>query len=753
VRHPIIERINQGVSYIPHDINIGRDITYNKPGDAIEGILLHGSNGAGKCYRPNTPVMMLSGEIKLAKNIKKYDKLMGDDSTPRTVLSITKGKGQMYKIIPTKGDSFTVNGPHILCLKSSSYKHFIWDKQNNRYRAYWMGKEHKLKSKSFTVKKQTYIKNINTKHLYNTKEQALIATKKFITNVITDKNSIIEITVDDYIKKSSQWRKNYYLYRVGVDFQEKNIDMDPYVLGHWLGDGTSANSQITTADKEIVDYYEDYCKKIGLYFKKGTKYHYRISTCSKYGGANRNCFLNILRKYNLIKNKHIPNIYKYNSRKVRLAVLAGIIDADGSNSNNTCLDIIQKNKRLMEDIIYLARSLGFACYISKCYKTCTNAAGGPKKGTYYRTAITGKRLKDIPLLLKYKIPKRCDVTKIDVMITSFKIRKLKIGNYVGFQIDKNQRFLLGDFTVTHNSAYMKAIGMSIIMAQTGMYVPAKSFEYSPYSSLLCRITGNDNLFKGLSSFALEMTELRAILKRSGPRTIVIGDEVCRGTEHISGNAIVASTILTLAKSGSSFIFATHLHKIAEMERIKKLPNVKSFHLSVKYNKEKNILVFDRQLKPGSGPKVYGLSVASHIIHDKEFLRLAQEIKNEQLNLPNTILPKKTSQYNSKIYVDSCNICHSAVNSYGYLHTHHINHQKDCISGFINKSSHIKKNQESNLVILCRKCHDMVHDKDISMKYIQTSKGRQLQTNIHLRAIKKSAKKRRSVYEIKSVVYH
>jgi len=272
---------------------------------------------------------------------------------------------------------------------------------------------------------------------------------------------------------------------------------------------------------------------------------------------------------------------------------------------------------------------------------------------------------------------------------------------------------------------MKAIGLSIIMAQCGMYVPAKSFNYSPYGLLLCRITGNDNLFKGLSSFALEMTELRAILKRSGPNTLVLGDEVCRGTEHISGNAIVASTIITLAKSGSSFIFATHLHKIAKMERIKKLPNVKPFHLTVQYDKTKDILIFDRKIKPGSGPAVYGITAAKHIIHDQEFMKLTQEIKNEQLNIHNTILPNKTSRYNSKLYVNSCSLCNSALNSYGYLETHHINHQADCDKGFVISKPHIKMNQISNLIILCRKCHDKVHEKNILLEYVSTTKGRKL----------------------------
>lgn len=277
------------------------------------------------------------------------------------------------------------------------------------------------------------------------------------------------------------------------------------------------------------------------------------------------------------------------------------------------------------------------------------------------------------------------------------------------------------------SVMMKSIGLSIIMAQCGMYVPATSYEYSPYESLYCRITGNDNLFKGLSSFTLEMTELRAILKRSGPKTLVIGDEVCRGTEQISGCSIVASTLITLSNTGSSFIFATHLHKIAKMKRIKELKNVRAFHLTVEYDEEKDVLVFDRKLKPGLGPEVYGVTVAKYIIQDNEFMKLTQEIKNELMNIPNELLLNKTSPYNSKVYVNVCAICHKNVKEYGYLHTHHINHQKDCDNGFVNAKPHIQKNHGSNLVVLCRKCHHKVHDNEIDIiGYKDTSKGRLLE---------------------------
>ncbi len=264
------------------------------------------------------------------------------------------------------------------------------------------------------------------------------------------------------------------------------------------------------------------------------------------------------------------------------------------------------------------------------------------------------------------------------------------------------------------SSLMKSAGLSIVMAQAGMFVPASEFKYSPYHSLYTRITGNDNLFKGLSSFALEMVELKAILKRATPKTLVIGDEVCRGTEHISGNAIVATTLINLAKSNSSFIFATHLHELANMERIKNLSNVKPFHLSISYDTEKDEIIYDRVLKEGSGDNIYGITVARHIIHDKEFIDMALEIKNELLESHNSMISGKTSRYNSDVLVYQCQICgvNEKKEKISSLETHHINFQKDCINGFVKNKQHIGKNDKSNLIVLCNSCHDKIHANEI-----------------------------------------
>jgi DNA mismatch repair protein MutS len=281
------------------------------------------------------------------------------------------------------------------------------------------------------------------------------------------------------------------------------------------------------------------------------------------------------------------------------------------------------------------------------------------------------------------------------------------------------------------SVLMKSIGISVIMAQAGFYVPATKFTYYPYKSLYTRITGNDNLFRGLSSFSLEMVELNSILKRADKSTLVIGDEVCRGTEHISGNALVASSLLKLSDVKSSFVFATHLHEMMNLEEIKMRENIKAYHLSVEINND--VLVYDRILKEGSGERIYGILVAKNIIQDTEFINKALEIKNILLDLDPeaSSISKKKSKYNSKIIMDKCECC-GKKNSYKTptpLEVHHINFQKNCKDGFVIEKPHIKKNHISNLTVLCNKCHDDLHSGKFNIEsYKNTSKGKKLMIN-------------------------
>jgi DNA mismatch repair protein MutS len=275
------------------------------------------------------------------------------------------------------------------------------------------------------------------------------------------------------------------------------------------------------------------------------------------------------------------------------------------------------------------------------------------------------------------------------------------------------------------SVMMKAIGLSIIMAQAGFYVPADEFIYYPYQALYTRITGYDNLFKGQSSFAVGMIELNAIIKRSDNHTLVLGDEVGRSTENISAHAIVAATLIKLAKESSSFVFSTHLHDLNDIKDIQECKYIKSFHLSVENDEKTGQIIYDRILKEGQGDRVYGVAVAKSIIKCKEFMSIADRIKDDLLNVYSSLVVDKTSRYNSKKYMSICEVCGEKLQKDNInLETHHINFQKDFDeNGVHNSKKHIKKNAKSNLLVVCQQCHDDIHNGKVKVNaVVMTSEG-------------------------------
>ena len=399
---------------------------------------------SGKCFSPDTMIMLSDGNVKKVQDIKVGDKIMGDDSTPRTVLGTTKGYDKMYNVTSNKGETYTVNGPHILSLKYTCSDYIGYDKTMKKYAIHWMSKsELRRKCKVFYDKK------------YGSKEKAYEEAVKAMEEVkrsedYMEKGTVIDISVEDYLKLNKHYAKEFMGYKVAIDFPEIEVDIDPYLIGYWLGDGDSAGPQITTADKEIVNYFINYMKEFDLEFNFKGNYHYSIR------GKN-NHVRDVLKRYNLIKNKHIPYDFKCNSRENRLKLLAGLIDSDGHmKKGNTCYEVIQKSKGLMEDIVYLCRSLGFMAFMKECEKTCTNSKNGPVTGTYWRVHISGDGIEDIPVKLERKKAKRGKLRK-NVLVSKITVTEAGEGEYYGFQVDGNQRFVMGDFTVTHNSKISEVI--------------------------------------------------------------------------------------------------------------------------------------------------------------------------------------------------------------------------------------------------------------------------------------------------------
>lgn len=291
------------------------------------------------------------------------------------------------------------------------------------------------------------------------------------------------------------------------------------------------------------------------------------------------------------------------------------------------------------------------------------------------------------------------------------------------------------------SSLMKSVGVCVIMAQSGLYVPCDTMKYYPYLNILTRITGEDNFSKGFSSFVVEMVELRTILLRSTPRSLVLGDEICHGTEQTSALAIVASSIIELAHKQCNFIFATHLHALCAMPAIVALqPQVQCWHLKVTFDEVADALVYNRKLAAGGGTSVYGLEVAKYIIQDNpEFIERCLELRKKIMDVPTQPVSTRTSKYNAKLVVDKCKICGKHADD-----THHINFQctadeTGCIDGAAAGAGagaagvKFHKHALANLVALCKTCHLKVHHSVDRKKifihgYEQTSKGTVLRWN-------------------------
>ncbi len=358
-------------------------------------VIVTGPGSAGKCLAPNTPVLMFDGSIKKAKEICVGDKLMGDDSSERNVLSANVGKSNMVRIIPQSGDPWECNDDHILSLKRTEGRRNSWRR----------------------------------------------------------KYEIVDISVKDYLNKSQSFKDTHKLFCVPVEFPKQEIDFDPQFYGIWLGDGDTGRSGITVHDSEveILNYLKKFSDENGYLMRRqkdGLRCprHSFVPIKNKSDG-DRNPLLNFIRESCCGSGgkKRILKRYLHNTREIRLAVLAGIIDADG-NSSKTSFEISSSLEELSEDIAYLARSLGFRVKKTK-RSTSFTYLGVKKHRDSYRIRISGN-VSEIPTLRK-----KCSQKKLRINsdCTGFKIEQLGVGEWSGFTLDGNHRFLLGDFTVTHNT--------------------------------------------------------------------------------------------------------------------------------------------------------------------------------------------------------------------------------------------------------------------------------------------------------------
>jgi DNA mismatch repair protein MutS len=192
-------------------------------------------------------------------------------------------------------------------------------------------------------------------------------------------------------------------------------------------------------------------------------------------------------------------------------------------------------------------------------------------------------------------------------------------------------------------------------------------------------------------------------------SLVLGDELCSGTETMSAISIFVSGIQHLSACKSSFIFATHLHEIVDFAEMRELTTVIMKHMAVIYDKESGLLVYDRKFRDGPGNNMYGLEVCKSLSLPYDFLENAYQIRSKYSPEYSSILGLKTSHYNAQKIVGTCEKCGINMGT----EVHHLQHQADANDDGIiyNSDGVFHKNNLANLMTLCTKCHDEIHQND------------------------------------------
>ena len=365
-----------------------------------ENIFITGLSGSGKCLGYNTPIIMADGSIKMVQNIVENDLIMGDDSTPRRILSTVIGRDNMYKITNNKGDSYVVNSHHVLTFKISKTVNYM--KEKNTYVAYWGDKSGVVKCKGFS---------------------SIYEAKKHIENL----PNLVDLPLKKCLKKQDPWNQYFQGIYAKLDFPEIKLEYHPYIVGLCLGYGVSDELII---DNDIITYLEDILPKYGIKF------------------WNIQEFTIFIKNMNIYKDKHIPYKYKINTTENRLLLLAGLIDSNGYLCCN-CYGIIQKSKKLAEDIYFLAKSLGFEVSIQEYEKSYYYK----ERRIYYHLYISGNT-QSIPVkITRKRVNEKKQVENF--LVSPIKIEYIGVDYYYGFEIDGNHRFVLGNFIITHNTSVIK----------------------------------------------------------------------------------------------------------------------------------------------------------------------------------------------------------------------------------------------------------------------------------------------------------
>ena len=461
----VLNRLNY-VSSLSHARRISTPT--DKSGKLIPPRKLHNTSWGflcpAECFDPETAILMWDGTSKRAGDVIIGDVLVDDIGNPTTVRTTCSGFKNMYDVIPDKKNfmKHRVTDNHILTLKIRGHK--VIRKSNRKDRKY------------------THIVEFLNREEIKFQEKYFNSLKdaEDFVNSFNDDNTL-DITIENYLKLNKKTKDNLVLFKTeGIHWTKKNVEMDPYLLGMWLGDGLSDGAGFALnykTDIEILSYWEKWAQENGAHITKGKRYSFSIVS-KKNKEANSAGICNrveeaplkkYLRKYNLLKNKHIPNEYITNDRETRLKVLAGLVDTDGSvRANGHEIRICQgpANYRIIDDAYTLAMSLGFSCGVREGISQWNDNKNEVKKfSTYKELTITGDKICEIPTLLPRKkiayIESKTHILRSkSFMCSKFSLVEVGEGPYVGWQLhDKRGRFCLKDGLAVHNTPEGQSVGV------------------------------------------------------------------------------------------------------------------------------------------------------------------------------------------------------------------------------------------------------------------------------------------------------
>ncbi|MHA2038436.1 MAG: DNA-directed RNA polymerase subunit beta [Promethearchaeota archaeon] len=458
--------IRQGVSQVISRLSFGATLSYLRrvaipTGKDSKNTKLRQINPSQimyicpcECFDPETEIYLWNGNTKKAKNIILGDVLIDDNGLPTKVKSTCSGVTEMYEVKQNKINrtNYTVTSNHILTLVIKNYKNIRI--KRNKFETQWFDKtNYKNKYKTFETKEEGY---------------------KYL-NTISDDNTL-DIKLEDYLKLPDSIKQQLHGFLVNeIKWPRKELVLDPYILGMWLGDGDSAGYGFTTADPELLEHWKAWGVDADVTVKKSSygEYHYNISSTVNNTQSGLSCnktekapLKKLLDHYNLQNNKHIPLDYINNDKNTRLALLAGLIDTDGNVRNKHEIRICQgpKNTQIIYDAEKLARSLGYVCHINTGTSQWTHTNGEKRYSTYTELTITGTNTYEIPTRLPRKkihpyVTLKEQFRSDSFRQTSISVTKKGMGPFVGWQLDGNGRFLLKDCTVVHNTPEGGGVGI------------------------------------------------------------------------------------------------------------------------------------------------------------------------------------------------------------------------------------------------------------------------------------------------------